>query len=171
MGMGWGGVGWGCSRSCTYSVHIKLLQRQNLWGCSWGGVHVALTSSCCNRRIYGDGVGWYGGGDVHVHVDVAFASSCCSRRIDEDGVGVGWGGDVHVHVHVAFTSSCCNRRIYGDGEGWGACSPWGNRSALMYMFRSVHIQVCCSRRIYWGLVVGWGGSMFTLSCTHVAFTS
>ena len=69
---GWDGegcvVGWGCSRSCTCSIHIKLLQPQNLWG--W------------------DGVGW--GGDVHVHVHVAFTSSCCNRRIYGDGMG--WGG-------------------------------------------------------------------------------
>ena len=63
MGMGWGGVGWGCSRSCTCSVHIKLLQPQNLWG--W------------------DGVGWCG--DVHVQLHVAFTSSC--SHVDMQGGG------------------------------------------------------------------------------------
>ena len=106
MGMGRGGVGWGGD----VHVHIKLLQPQNLWGwggVGWGGdvhvrVHVAFTSSCSNRRIYGDEVGW--GGDVLVRVHVAFTSSCCNRRIFGDGEG--WGVSVlvvadSVNVHLS----------------------------------------------------------------------
>ena len=178
LGVGLGGVGWGCSFQVAHTRHATLLlcslalahtRHATLW-LSWGGV----------------GWGWVGWGGVGQWRSCQLAHTRPATLWLSWG-GVGWGNDIHVNLHTHVMLRYCYVLLhlhthvmlrYGYlGVGLGGVA-WGNdvhvnlHTHVMLRYFLCSLALAHTRHatlwLSWG-GVGWGGvGMFMSTCIHTS---